>query len=550
MGGIRMRQREIITIAFVAALTMLASCTKNNGPGVNSIKAGMPSMLSSGSKTYLRVNGSRGETFWSVNDEIRIFQSGTGYDYRLTNGMDTKIGVFSGEHSLSGDIVAFYPASLNPTISGNTISVSVPRTQTYTKNTFAKDAALMVAKGNISNSLQFQNLCGVLCVELKGTEKVTRITVSSETKILSGAGTVNMGPDRPTLSMSALGARQVVLDCSGEPGGGVTLSNDTATSFYIVVPPYTDASAFEVDVLFDSKKEFIKSSKATINIPQNTIKYMPELTAVGTCYYFSVSPTKKVKFAHGNLVYNAGNVAGRWGFHKNQWDLSHAKTSASVEDKGTWCAVRGGYYSTGNTNPGKEIDLFGWATSGNAPAGGVARKPWYNDYTSTYYGPAITSGEFDAAYDWATCVNAQGDLGVGWHTLSGEEWRYLIYRSNASKGWVTLTLDDGNIVTGFIFMPDGYTVPLDSVFTENDSHRITLEKAGALFLPVAGHRNGTTLQDLEQLGSYWSSTASTEGIPEHAQSLHINWGADQKGHTGVEAAWRSHGRNVRLAVEL
>ena len=62
---------------------------------------------------------------------------------------------------------------------------------------------------------------------------------------------------------------------------------------------------------------------------------------------FSVSATKKVQFARGNLIYKAGE----WDFHKEQYDrcLKENSTVLDVSETGTF-------------------DLFGWATAGIAAA--------------------------------------------------------------------------------------------------------------------------------------------------------------------------------------
>ena len=165
---------------------------------------------------------------------------------------------------------------------------------------------------------------------------------------------------------------------------------------------------------------------------------------------FSVGATKQVWFSQGNLQYQADNGDGgsTWRFAINQYDFVGDATHGNVYLGETKCD---------NANISSTytdwIDLFGWATSGNS-ASGTAYQPWSISTTNSYYGPAISSGEWTAANsDWGVVNVAQ--LGSGWRTLTHDEWVYLINtRTNASSLRTFATV---NGVVELILMPDGWT---------------------------------------------------------------------------------------------
>ena len=90
---------------------------------------------------------------------------------------------------------------------------------------------------------------------MTGSATIKKITLTSETKKLSGEATVQMtqvdGAPKIEMATDAILANNIVtLDCTKEPGGGVTLTS-SPTPFYIVVPA-TDSkvsdNAFKVIV--------------------------------------------------------------------------------------------------------------------------------------------------------------------------------------------------------------------------------------------------------------------------------------------------------------
>ena len=174
---------------------------------------------------------------------------------------------------------------------------------------------------------------------------------------------------------------------------------------------------------------------------------------------FSVSSTKKVKFSKGNLQLTGENT---WKFADNQYD----------------------YF--GDTQSDNHRDIFGWGT-GNNP-----------NQTSN------DNSDYSIFIDWGAA--ASNELGLGWRTLTSEEWQYLFnddeYTNPQRSGRSGLGTYGG--VNGIILIPDGVNIPSfnSDKFSSFDSNSWdeNFDNAEAVFLPAAIDDN--------DICAYWSSTLS------------------------------------------
>ena len=167
------------------------------------------------------------------------------------------------------------------------------------------------------------------------------------------------------------------------------------------------------------------------------------------------------------------------------------------------------------------IDLFGWGTSGH-PHGAVCFQPWststtdadYYAYGDASYNLYDQTGEAD----WGcNAISNGGDKPNQWRTLTKNEWVYLLNTRTTSSGMRYAKAQvDG--VNGLIVLPDDwktsyYTLNSTNTnlasFTSNTitaTQWQTLEQKGAVFLPAAGRREGTSLgSSVGDNGQYWSS---------------------------------------------
>lgn len=273
-----------------------------------------------------------------------------------------------------------------------------------------------------------------------------------------------------------------------------------------------------------------KTSQVTIDVvaPSNTFVEKA----------FSVSSTKQVYFSKGNLQYNVNEK--KWRFANHQWDV--------VGGSGTNAGNMGCNTNVGAAGPW--IDLFGWGTW---TKNGI--EPNSTSTTNTDYKTGVeSSGEFEN-------VCKEG-IGEQWFTLSTAEWRYLFNYSGYTNSTRAGKYGEGKVngVNGVILLPDDWTYPTDlsASSTSADDFKsgssswsnsytaedwVKMETAGAVFLPAAGYRYGTSVGRVGSRGYYWSSTARSE---TDAYGLDFDSGYVSPANFGS----RCRGQSVRLVRGL
>ena len=259
----------------------------------------------------------------------------------------------------------------------------------------------------------------------------------------------------------------------------------------------------------------------TLMISKNITLYAQWIQS--TSRVFSISDSKQVTFSPGNLQYHPANK--KWRFAENQTDYIGAANSNCSSTYNGW------------------LDLFGWSGNTGSAKFGVSTSTDYNDYTGSFV-------------DWGT--NKIGaDAPNTWRTLTRKEWEYLLKtRPNASslKGVAKV-----NGVNGLILLPDNWTCPsgvtFKSGFHSSDGVEYyaayqtftaeqwsKLESADAVFLPAAGRRTGSRVDNVQYYGVYWSATKDG------------SWGADNLGFHSDEAyvdyTYGDLGLSVRLVKDL
>lgn len=208
---------------------------------------------------------------------------------------------------------------------------------------------------------------------------------------------------------------------------------------------------------------------------------------------FSVSNDKKVSFAKGNLRYQGNEYEGTWLMAQKQYEV----LGEDNIDKS----------SSGSSYPADLIDLLCWSTAKNRY--GVSTYYGYDDEEANLY----FQGDFA---DWGENATLISDLGLGWSTLSKDEWDYLLTkRENSDKLKALATVAD---VKGLVLLPDGWT-GATLAGTYSAEGWTAMEKNGAVFLPATGHlyvykdennRIQTDVNGLDMIGNYWTSTPSGE----------------------------------------
>ena len=209
----------------------------------------------------------------------------------------------------------------------------------------------------------------------------------------------------------------------------------------------------------------------------------------------------KVHFSQGNLQYNKGT--GKFSFMEHQYSTVET-TGQNVGDN----------YASQNI-----VSLFGWGTSGYNN-----KYPYMTSTNSSDYGDGSSSIS-GTNYDWGV-YNRNNIEGGGdhndWRTLTKAEWVYVFQeRTDASEKYGHGSV---NGVNGMIILPDDWVLPSGLTFTAGKSEWANsyttaqweeMEVNGAVFLPAAGLRHGTSVNDVGINGSYWSSTYSLSGYADN-----------------------------------
>ena len=285
----------------------------------------------------------------------------------------------------------------------------------------------------------------------------------------------------------------------------------------------------ESDTLhFILPRSIVRTVYETITIEKHDTLYLkPDAITITMVSAFSVAADKQVCFSKGNLQYTQSTK--KWEFANEQYEIL-------------------GEANVSNGTLADKIDLFGWSADNTTAQWGISTSADNADY----------SGDF---VDWGMNI---GD-GNTWRTLSNAEWAYLFEtRTDASSKYgvarINLNADDSQYMNGLIVLPDTWTCPSGITFKSGvasgsgeqyyaDYQTFTLsqwqqlEQAGAVFLPAAGFRYGTNVNNVQFRGGYWSSTVyGTDYV------YYVSIFGDYLGPQSSDS--RLYGWMVRLALDV
>lgn len=217
------------------AMIVMASCAKENvQPNENNDQSNDRRILEIGLASTKTQLGKEDNGFfpivWSEGDEIAVIEN-MGVEgkqnvsvYSLREGAGTANGVFElvdGSPKVTNNVDVVYPASA---VKGKglikDISLLVPKvqTQSYTAGNFDPNAAVMYFhRYNADEKIVLSPLSSIVCIPIKGFDNEDIVTAIKWQNM-----------DGRTVD--------VTLNC---PGEGVTLSKETATNFYLSIPPMT-----------------------------------------------------------------------------------------------------------------------------------------------------------------------------------------------------------------------------------------------------------------------------------------------------------------------
>ena len=277
-------KKVYIYIAALVGFLSIISCTQREEVDFQEIKVDkiFSAYMADDSITKTMIDGEIGDeyrkTLWLPGDSVGI-ASGYGKPVEKfvnTNTSASELALLEGSISSSGEsYYAIYPYHSSLKMESGFFTFDIPANQKYQKNSFAPDAAPMVAKLDIvdtDQNLYFKNLCGVLIVNLTGDQKVKSITFTGKNEAgenmkVSGKWSVDMTyTDTPIITPTDSSSTSVTLQCEE----GVQLDPVAPTPFYIVLPPAT-YHTFSVIVTTTDGKFMIKEATKPLTIKRANV---------------------------------------------------------------------------------------------------------------------------------------------------------------------------------------------------------------------------------------------------------------------------------------
>ena len=316
----------------------------------------------------------------------------------------------------------------------------------------------------------------------------------------------------------------------------VVTSGDGMGSFSAILEGLSSNTNYRVEA-------YAKVTREGLTLPITITSEMLQFSTSGGCQVptgalnglFTINSNgNQVYFSQGNLQYQAST--NTWQFAEHQYDYVGSANSSISQTNSGW------------------IDLFGWGTSGYNH-GAVCYQPWststnesdYYAYGNWEYNLYDQTGQANWGYN--AISNGGNAENSGWRTLTQQEWNYVIDSRNTTSG-IRFAKATVNGVRGVILLPDDWNATIYALNNTNSSGAFcysniitaadwtnVLEANGAVFLPAAGIRNGTSVDSAGFIGQYW--LASYFGRAAYCLYIHNVCLYLYDGH-------RQYGSSVRL----
>ena len=446
---------------------------------------------------------------WENGDRVSL----NGAHYTVTvSGNKAYVSGFS---SPDGPFRGIYPAGL--TAGTQTVTAPSQYESHYNNGRQVLHLPMLAMAGARADAIRFRHATAAVRVLVKNSLNVdvvvTGVSVSSEGGQLCGTRGVTLGVG--TLAVAAQSDEDAIADEDKQVSVLLTdsplLAHGGSDILEVQVPILPVA---EGDMTITVYAHMAGAAPSARNFTFTHTDSHPELarnvmmtarvnlstdggrTTEDTKGRFSVGANRWVVFAHGNLQFNAGTSTFR--FAPEQYDIIGDGNSNVASSYSGW------------------IDLMGWGTSGYQGS-----NPWLSTTNVTDYGP--TTGDIATTqYDWGVhnAIEKAGAAGT-WRTLTSSEWDYLLNDRSVAKRFAKVALSvDGTTVNGLALFPDDYNVadglrcnqPNLGYEGQGGSNMLSLrqwqqmEAEGAVFMPAAGYRAGTSPTEVGGTGYYWSSS--------------------------------------------
>ena len=288
-------------IGITCSLAAVFSCARfdeHSAPGKGKMESVVfTAVIDGGEQTKTVLGGEMGDEYrqvlWQPEDSVGICSSdwwnSTLNKFVNTETEESEVASLAGEIDNGyGTYYAFYPYSRDLYYNDYyRLFFTQPSVQNYKHNSFNANAMPMVARAGRNEQFEFYSLCGVLAVNLTGSETVKSVSFSgydaSGNPIpVAGTFTVDMGYETyPEMVSSSLSMEvgsslsSVTLDC----GEGIVLDPSNPTAFYIVLPVGT-YETFTITVNTVDDKLMLKKGTAPLNIRRANVTKAKQLAFV------------------------------------------------------------------------------------------------------------------------------------------------------------------------------------------------------------------------------------------------------------------------------
>lgn len=347
-----------------------------------------------------------------------------------------KSAMFKGNIATSSVYYAVYPYTEGMTMPSKKFTVYVPAVQPYEPDTFASGVCPMAGKSDEDSKIYFNNLCGVLVINLTGTDKITSVSfqgmdASGALMKISGEHTVDMNyTDAPALASTSNSSMQVTLTCDTP----VELDSATPTAFHFVLPP-AEYNSFRLLISTDDGRVMIKEGRKPLTIKRANITTAGalefvetidiDLSAEGNSNCYIVSESGLYSFDATTIGNGEFGLVKGAGFHTD--DPSIAPVSAEILWSSPESVISDANY---NSEEGK-INFYASGIEGNAliaakDADGTILWSWHiwatDQPKDQHY--VNDSGEFDVLDRNLGATRADHGVGDEWKESCGIDYNW------------------------------------------------------------------------------------------------------------------------------
>lgn len=283
----------------IFAIALLVACSAEEDE-MNLVKPKSPVRFSAevegfGSRTQL---DAQGLTCWNADDRITIY---TGETYNREFAFDGEDGAPSGGYDQVSIDKTFYsaydvdanyaiyphqasnqlkPYSTSDPSQGGYFVATLPAEQAYAKNSFGRGAFTMVAvTQNVSDGrLIFKNIGGCIVLNLYGADQpIVRVTVegNNSEKLAGKANIAHKNGGLPTTTMQSTATTSVSV--VNDEGILLGTTPETATEFWLAVPPTTFEQGFTITVEGADGTTYTKSTSKKQSVERNIFLMMPAI---------------------------------------------------------------------------------------------------------------------------------------------------------------------------------------------------------------------------------------------------------------------------------